>query len=204
MSRKPSNPYAKPDRFTLAAKAQGYRARSVFKLSEVDKKLRLLKPGQRVVDLGCFPGSWSQYVIERIGRSGRLVGVDLEGPELAEGTFLVKSALEVTPDELLMSLGGKADVFLSDMAPLTTGITFTDHVRQMELVRAAHALAHRVLAPGGVFFVKVFDGEEVPEFQAELRKTYGKVKRYRPEAVRGNSREFFLLAENHTPGTQNG
>ncbi len=162
MSRKPQNPYAKPDRFTRAAKADGYLARSVFKLSEVDRKLGLLRAGQRVVDLGCFPGSWSQYVLEPVGPSGRLVGVDLKAPELGGGVFIAASVLDVSAEELRAAIGGEADLLLSDMAPNTTGVAFSDHVRQMDLVRRALELAQQVLRPGGSFFVKVFDGEEVP------------------------------------------
>ncbi|MCB9664309.1 MAG: RlmE family RNA methyltransferase [Alphaproteobacteria bacterium] len=187
-----SNPYAKPDRFSVQAKDEGYKARSVYKLTEAQKRFSFLKPGQRVVDLGCFPGSWSQYALERIGRGGRLVGVDLEAPELP-GTWIARSVLQVTSEELLEALEGPADVVLSDMAPATTGVAFTDHVRQVELVRRALALAAAVGAQGSVFFCKVFDGEEVPALQAEVRAVYGTVKRLRPEAVRQQSREFFLL-----------
>lgn len=191
---KKANPYAKPDRFTVAAKEAGYAARSVFKLSEVDQRTPILRPGAKVVDLGCFPGSWSRYVLQRIGRNGRLVGVDLSAPELDGGTFLVRSVYEVTPDELRAALDGPADLVLSDMAPSTTGVAFTDHVRQMELARAAASIATALLVPGGSLFLKVFDGEEVPAFQNDLRRSFQKLSRYRPEAVRRNSREFFLLA----------
>jgi 23S rRNA (uridine2552-2'-O)-methyltransferase len=194
MGGKPENPYRKPDRFTRAAKEQGFAARSVFKLSEVQRRHPLLRHGQRVVDLGCFPGSWSQYVLQTIGRAGRLVGVDLQAPALEGGVFLARSVYDVTAEELLEALGGPADVVLSDMAPNTTGVAFTDHVRQMELARCAMERADAVLAPGGSLFLKVFDGEEVPDFQNELRRRYTKLDRYRPEAVRRNSREFFLLA----------
>lgn len=193
MASRPENPYRKPDRFTRAAKDQGFAARSVFKLSEVQRRHPILRQGQRVVDLGCFPGSWSQYALQVIGPSGHLVGVDLQAPALP-GTFLARSVFEVTAEELLLALGGPADVVLSDMAPNTTGVTFTDHVRQMELARCAVERADAVLAPGGTLFLKVFDGEEVPAFQSDLRKRYTKLDRYRPEAVRRNSREFFLLA----------
>lgn len=200
MSRKPQrkNPYSKPDRFTRAAKEEGYKARSVFKLTETDKRFGVFRPGQAVVDLGCFPGSWSQYVLQRIGSRGTLVGVDLERPQLP-GTWITRSVLEVTPEELRQALGRPADVVLSDMAPRTVGVPFTDHVRQLELVRVALHLATQVLAPGGAFFVKVFDGEEVPAFQDELRRWFGKTRRVRPEAVRQQSREFFVLATEFAP-----
>lgn len=194
MASRPQNPYKKPDRFTVAAKEQGYAARSVFKLSEVQRRHPILRQGMRVIDLGCFPGSWSRFVLETIGRNGRLVGVDLSAPDLPSGVFIARSVYEVSADELRAALGGDADVMLSDMAPATTGVALADHVRQMELARHAMELADLTVRKGGSLFLKVFDGEEVPAFQAALRQRYAKIDRYRPEAVRRNSREFFLLA----------
>lgn len=192
--RKSRNPYKRADRFTKAAKEQGFKARSVFKLSEAQRRFRVFKQGQRVVDLGCYPGSWTQYVIQQVGGRGSVVGVDLKEPEMGGATFLTRSVFEVTSEELVEALGGAPDVVLSDMAPSTTGVALTDHVRQMELVRCARDIAVQCLAPGGTFYVKIFDGEEVPAFQTELRAHFGKVRRLRPEAVRQNSREFFMLA----------
>lgn len=197
--RSPKNPYAKPDRFTQQAKEQGFRARSVFKLSEIEQKVPLLRPGMRVVDLGCFPGSWSQYVLQRIGASGTLVGVDLSAPSMTGGTWIVRSVLDVSADELLAALGGPADVVLSDMAPNTTGIADADHFRQIELARCALAHAAALVKPGGAFVVKVFDGQDVPVFQDEVRRVFGTVKRFRPEAVRQVSREFFLVGLDRKP-----
>jgi 23S rRNA (uridine2552-2'-O)-methyltransferase len=188
------NPYKRADRFTRQAKEQGFKARSVFKLSEIQRRFRLFKHGQRVVDLGCFPGSWSQYALQQIGKGGVLVGVDFQAPVLPRGTFLARSVFDVTEEELLEALGGPADVVLSDMAPKTTGVALTDHVRQMELARRALEVATIILKPGGALVTKVFDGEEVPEFQKQVREVFGGTRRLRPPAVRQNSREFFLLA----------
>ena len=187
------NPWAKADRFTKAAKRDGYAARSVYKLTEMDKRFRLLKSGQKVVDLGCSPGSWSRYVLERIGASGCLVGVDINEPEFGGATVLIRSVLDVEADELLGALGGPADVVLSDMAPRTTGNPLGDHVDQVMLAKRAAELAKAVLRPGGHFVVKVFDGEEAPAYVQEVRVDYDKHKRVRPEAVRRVSREFFLV-----------
>ncbi len=187
------NTYKRADRFSKDAKDQGYKARSVFKLTEAQRRYRLLSSGQRVVDLGCFPGSWSQYVLEKIGGRGTLVGVDLKEPTL-RGTWIARSVFDVTAEELLEALGGPADVLLSDMAPNTSGIAMADHAIQIELVRCALNLAVATLAPGGSMYVKVFDGEEVPDLVASVKQHFGHVRRVRPEAVRQNSREFFLLA----------
>jgi len=187
------NPYRRADRFTKKAKAEGYAARSVFKLSAVVDRNRFIRQGMRVVDLGCFPGSWSKFALQRVGPKGAVVGIDIKPPKISGGVFYQKDVYEVTPEELAGHLGGPADVILSDMAPNTTGIPLTDHVRQIELVRRALAIAEMILVPGGSLFVKVFDGEEVPDLQHDLRERFEKVKRYRPEAVRRVSREFFLL-----------
>ncbi len=193
------NPYARPDRFTRQARDEGYAARSVFKLKEIDQRFRLLAAGQRVLDLGNAPGSWSKFAIERVGRRGVVVGVDLTEVRIPGGTWLTRSVFEVGADELLTVLGGPADVVLSDMAPLTTGDALGDHVAQLELASCAANLAASLLAPGGSFVVKVFDGEDAPGFVTGLRGDYETVKRVRPEAVRQVSREFFVVAKGLVP-----
>lgn len=190
-----SNPYRKPDRFTKKAKEEGYAARSVYKLEEIQKRFRLFKPGQRVIDLGCFPGSWSRYLLQMAGRNGRVVGVDLEEPDLAGGFWIPRSVYDVSVDELREALEGPADVLVSDMAPRTTGNRLFDHVEQIALARRALEVAEALVVPGGSFVVKVFDGEDANDYVADVKKVFGKTKRVRPEAVRKNSREFFLVAQ---------
>jgi len=191
VSRKP---YRSRDRYAKRAKDDGYQARSVYKLQEIDRRARLLRRGHRVVDLGCHPGSWSRFALERIGAGGRLVGVDLEQTELGAGTFLRGSVLEVGFDDLRDALGGPADVVLSDMAPKTTGARDADHYVQIELARRALEIAAALLVPGGALVCKVFEGGEAADFQREAREHFAKVKRMRPEAVRRQSREWFLVA----------
>ncbi|MEQ1568599.1 MAG: RlmE family RNA methyltransferase [Myxococcota bacterium] len=195
MSRKkPANPYRKPDRFAVQAKEEGYAARSVFKLREIDQRARLLRPGQRVVDLGCSPGSWSTYAAERVGGRGVVLGVDIDEPAVRAGPVLVKSVLEVTADEILAALGGPPDVFLSDMAPRTTGDPSGDHYIQIELATRAFELAEATLVDGGSFVCKVFDGTDAHAFVQRIRARFTDTKRVRPEAVRQNSREFFVVS----------
>lgn len=188
MARK-ANPYKKPDRFTRQAKEEGYAARSVYKLKEIQASARILRRGQRVLDLGAAPGSWSRYAREVAGPTGVVIGVDVVEP--AE---IVKSVLDVEPDELRAALGGPAEVVLSDMAPLTIGDPQADHFVQIELATRALTLARAVLAPGGAFVCKVFDGQDAPAFVQDVRASFETVKRARPEAVRQNSREFFVVA----------
>lgn len=192
------NPY-QGDAFTQKAKKEGFAARSVYKLTEIQKRFRPLKQGQRAVDLGCSPGSWARYVLQVVGKKGALVGVDINPPEVSGFTFLHRSVMEVTPDEIRDALGGPADVVLSDMAPLTTGMPLRDHVAQLDLARQALTLAVQTLAPGGHFVVKVFDGEDAHAYTMDVRQHFDKVKRVRPEAVRKNSREFFLVCLGYTP-----
>jgi 23S rRNA (uridine2552-2'-O)-methyltransferase len=194
VARRPSNPYKRPDRFTEQAKSEGYAARSVFKLREIQDRQRLLRRGQRVVDLGCSPGSWSRLAAEIVGRDGRVVGVDIQEPEQSFGPVIVASALEVTAEQLIAALEGPADVLLSDMAPNTTGDPSGDHFMQIELAQRALDLASAVLAPGGAMVVKVFDGADAPGFVQRVRAAFTETKRARPEAVRQNSREFFVVA----------
>lgn len=192
--RRAGNPYRKPDRFTQKAREEGFAARSVYKLQDIQRRTRLLKPGQRVVDLGCSPGSWLGYAAGEIGPRGVIVGVDIEEPTVRPGPVIVRSVLEVEPAEIMDALGGRADVVLSDMAPRTTGDTFGDHVRQIELATRALTLACALLEPGGSFVCKVFDGEEAHAFVQSVRPHFAETRRVRPEAVRQNSREFFVVA----------
>jgi 23S rRNA (uridine2552-2'-O)-methyltransferase len=185
------NPYKRPDRFTQKAKEEGYAARSVYKLDEIDRRARILRRGQRVLDLGCAPGSWSKYTIER---TGGVVGVDLTEVAMPGGTFLTASIDDLTAEQLRESLGGKADVVLSDMAPLTTGTRDADHYAQIELARRAFEIACEILVPGGAFVCKVFEGQDAKAFELDVRRRFGETKRMRPEAVRANSREWFLVA----------
>lgn len=188
------NPYAKPDAFAIRAKEEGYSARSVYKLSEMDKRFKILRRGQRVVDLGCAPGSWSEYAIERVTPGGAVVGIDLTPVSIPGGTFLVRSIFDITAEELATLLGGKPQVVLSDMAPLTTGARDADHWAQIEIARGAFDVAVDLLAPGGHFVIKIFDGPDAKALELDIRKRFTEFKRAKPEAVRQNSREFYMVA----------
>ena len=182
--------YKRADHWTQKAKAQGYAARSVFKLDEIHEKFPLFGRGVgTAVDLGCFPGSWSRWLILK---GVRVVGVDLFAPELEGGTWIVQSALEVTAEQLLAAAGGPVDLLVSDMAPNTTGNRFTDHCRQIELATRALDLARAVLKPHGAFVAKVFDGEDAPGFAKTVQESFTEFKRLKPEATRDRSVEFFV------------
>lgn len=183
--------YTRPDHFAKKAKAQGYAARSVFKLEEIDLRFKLVKRGGSAVDLGCFPGSWSRYLLSK---GMGVVGVDLKAPELAGGTWIVRSVMEVEAEELLAAGGGPADLFVSDMAPNTSGNRFTDHIRQIGLAERALALGILCLKPGGAFVAKVFDGEDANGYIKAIEAKFTAVKRVKPDATRDRSIEFFVVA----------
>jgi 23S rRNA (uridine2552-2'-O)-methyltransferase len=191
-----SSGYKKPDHFTKKAKKEGFAARSVYKLEEIQRRFHLIKPGMRVLDLGCYPGSWSKYLIQKVGRSGQVVGVDLSAPAFGGAVWIEQSVFDVTPEEMLTALGGQADMVVSDMAPGTTGNRLGDHVLQIELADCAWNLAQKVLRPGGAFVAKVFDGEDANGFCARVKEGCGKTKRLKTEATRRQSREFFLVGQN--------
>lgn len=192
--QKPKNPYKKPDVHTQKAKSEGYPARSVYKLEEIDRRVRLFKPGQHVVDLGAAPGSWSMYVAKAIGRGGRLLAIDLSPIEVAFGpavTVLQGDALDVTSE--VFAEHGPFDVVLSDMAPATTGNRDADQWRSFELCMRAIDVARAHGKPGSHFVGKIFMSEDFQKARDALRALYGEVRTLRPETVRKNSYEVFLV-----------
>jgi 23S rRNA (uridine2552-2'-O)-methyltransferase len=181
------------DHWTKKAKEEGYAARSVYKLVEIDKRCQVFSRGQRVLDLGCSPGSWSRLARERIGRGGVLVGIDLTETPDYPGHQHVVSIRDISRQELLAPLGGEPDLVLSDMAPFTTGTRLTDHVNQLELAQLAAEIALDCLKVGGHFVAKVFDGEDAHAYVQSLRPHFTKVRRVKPEATRDESVEFFVI-----------
>lgn len=183
------------DRFHRQAQAAGYRARAVFKLEEVDRKLGLLRPGARVLDLGCAPGSWLQYAAERVGPRGRLVGIDRTPIDLALPNLrlLVGDIFAVTREELLGELSA-FDAVLSDMAPDTTGIRHVDQARSEALFERALEIATTTLAPGGSFVGKLFQGPEFAALIARCRRDFTQVKIEKPAGSRAQSIEQYIAA----------
>ena len=187
------NPYKKADTFTKAAKAQGYPARSVFKLEEIDRRTRLLRPGQRVLDLGAAPGSWSKFAAERVGPKGRVLAVDLSEIVAVMPPHVERIQGDVFAlAEDVLGKAGPYDVVLSDMAPATTGTRFADQARSFELFMRAVDVAERVLAPGGSFVGKIFMSEDFVRARDRLRGLFAEVRVLRPEATRTQSYEVFL------------
>lgn len=188
------NPYKKPDAFTKAAKAQGFPARSVFKLEEIDRRVRLFKQGQRVLDLGAAPGSWSMYASQKVGAKGRVFAVDISEIRQSLGanvTILRGDALSLSNEQL--SEAAPYDIVLSDMAPSTTGSKIADQTRSFELFDRAVTVAAALSVPGGAFVGKLFMSEEFVKARDRLRLLYTEVRNIRPEGTRSQSSEVFLV-----------
>jgi 23S rRNA (uridine2552-2'-O)-methyltransferase len=184
------------DPYVQAAKAAGWRSRAAFKLIELDEKFRLLKPGGRVVDLGCAPGGWIQVALRRVGDRGRVVGLDLLPVDPVPGATILQGDFQdpEVEKQVEAALGGQADLVLSDMAPNTTGHAATDHLRIMMLAELALDFALRVLAPGGAFAAKVFQGGSEKAFLDLLKSRFATVRHAKPPASRKDSAELYVVA----------
>jgi 23S rRNA (uridine2552-2'-O)-methyltransferase len=184
------------DPYVARAKREGYRSRAAFKLLEIDEKYKILKPGQKIVDLGAAPGGWSQIAAKVVGPKGKVVGIDLlpidpmAGVEFIQLDFLDESA----PGKLIEMLGGPADIVMSDMAANTTGHKKTDHLRIIGLAEAAIYFAREILAPGGAFVAKVFQGGTENQLLADLKRDFAVVRHVKPAASRADSAELYVLA----------
>jgi 23S rRNA (uridine2552-2'-O)-methyltransferase len=186
------------DPYTRRARDERWPARSVYKLQEIDSKFKLLRRGSRVLDLGCYPGSWSQYSVRQVGPRGDVVGVDLRGPERLSSSnfrFIEADVLELDPQWLKKKIGSR-DAVICDLAPKTTGIRIADTCRSMELALCALDIALTILNKGGYFLCKVFEGEDFKDFKLRLERCFDQVKVIRPSAVRKGSREVYLLCLN--------
>jgi 23S rRNA (uridine2552-2'-O)-methyltransferase len=188
------------DPYVHEARRQGYRSRAAFKLRELDDRFHFLRPGARVVDLGAAPGGWTQVAVERVtkkaGQTGSVLGIDiLEWDPVPGATTLVGDFLADDSEERLrQALGGLADVVLSDMAAPTTGHPATDHLRIIGLVEVALDFALGVLAPGGTFVAKVFQGGTEKTLLDTLKRNFATVRHAKPPASRAESAETYVVA----------
>jgi 23S rRNA (uridine2552-2'-O)-methyltransferase len=199
------------DHFGRRAQREGFAARSIYKLEEIDRRVGLLKAGHYVLDLGAAPGSWTQYAAQRVGPRGRVVAVDLEpaGQGLPNNaTFLQRDVFELTPADVGMAsadvdandphatpaiAGPRFDVLTSDMAPRTSGARHADQFKSFELYMQALAVAAWALKPGGSFVAKIFQGAEFEEARHATRALFGSVRIVKPKASRSESYETFIV-----------
>jgi 23S rRNA (uridine2552-2'-O)-methyltransferase len=198
--RRPRNPYARPDARTRQARAEGYPARSVFKLEEIDRRVGLLRRGQRVLDLGAAPGSWTLYSSGRVGPEGRVVAVDLAEIRQSLGSNVTVLRGDLTTlDAKVLLPHAPFDLVLSDMAPNTSGSKVRDQTRSFELFQAALAIAVRLGKPGSSFVGKLFMGPDFQAAEQATRERYSKVRVLRPQGTRAKSSEVFLVGIGLTP-----
>ena len=192
------------DPYVARARREGYRSRAAYKLIEIDDKVRVLKPGTRVVDLGAAPGGWSQVAAKRVGANegkGRVLAIDILDMDALAGVDVMRLDFldPAAPGLLKERLGGAADVVLSDMAANATGHRPTDHLRIMALVEAAAEFAGEVLAPGGAFIAKVLQGGTENALLATLKRDFAAVKHVKPAASRSDSSELYVVATGYRP-----
>ncbi len=186
------------DYYFKKAKKEKYPARSVYKLEEAQNKFHFMKKNNRVLDLGCHPGSWAIYAAKIVGSQGLVVGVDLHKSKnvaFANSAGIEFLKADIFSPDLVDVITGKPQfaVVVSDLAPKTTGHKFSDHLKSIELSRQALYIASLVLSSGGHFYCKVFQGEDFPVFVSEVRNLFKKVKVVKPKSSRTESREVFVL-----------
>ena len=186
---------ARRDQYRRLAKDQGYRARSAYKLLQINRSYHIIKKGDKVVDLGCAPGGWLQVAVKEVRSSGNVIGMDLKPVTPVAGAIILQGSIE---DPNMLSkiaeiLGCKADVVLSDLAPNVSGVWDIDHARQISLSTIALRFAQHVLRVGGSSVFKVFEGDMLMEFRSELRKSFGKVLLSKPSASRQESSELYII-----------
>jgi 23S rRNA (uridine2552-2'-O)-methyltransferase len=188
--------YNPKDRFFKKAKKEGFVARSVYKLEEIDQKFKIFRPGQMVFDLGASPGSWSQYASQRIGEDGRILGVDLSPMtvSLPNAVFLQSDLRELSLGSILQDHGfSMFDIVMSDMMSNTTGIKSVDQIRSHALCELALSVADQFLKPGGTFICKFFQSGGFENLRKDIKRKYERAEAVKPESTRSISKEIFIV-----------
>jgi 23S rRNA (uridine2552-2'-O)-methyltransferase len=194
--------YQRKDRFHQQAKREGYRSRAAYKLLELARRERLLRPGQRVVDLGCWPGGWLQVAAAAVGPRGRVVGLDLaaiDPPLEYENAIALVGDISQPLDlqAVLEALAGPAQLLMSDAAPKLTGVRASDRAREEALLEAVEAAVPVLLAPGGALLVKLLEAPEAEAIARRLRGRFERTRSLKPEASRPGTSERYLVAHGY-------
>ncbi len=203
-SRRPKNQWA--DHYTRKARKEAFAARSVYKLQEIQKRFRVIRRGGRVLDLGCAPGSWTQYAAELTGAGGTVVGIDLKkvGLSLPAHVCLLQGDILAPDAAIADALAPGFDAVISDMAPPTTGHRDVDAARSLNLCEAALAVAGAHLRTGGHFVCKIFQGPDAQAFTNRVRDLFSNQRIYKPQSSRKASREIFVIGKGKKAGGLNG
>lgn len=181
------------DYYTKKSREEGYYARSVYKLKQINKKYQIIKPGDKILDLGCSPGGWVQASLEITGPKGLVVGIDIDKAKVKAENFKFIQE-DIYNKEIIENLE-KFDVVLSDMAPKTSGVRELDQERSLDLAKQAFIIAKKKLKGNGNFVCKIFQGKDYPEFLNEVRKEFGFVKAVKPEASKSGSKEMYVIGK---------
>ena len=191
----------KREHYYRLAKKLNYRSRASFKLAQIDEKFHIFREGDAVTDLGAAPGGWLQIAKERVGETGKVVGVDLQKIEPLEGVQTIRGDMlkPETAEKLKELLGGKADVVISDMSPNISGSYCMDHARSVELCTYALNFARQVLKPKGNLVMKIFEGDMMKGFLNDVRSSFQNVKLHSPKASRDSSSEIYIIAKGFIP-----
>ncbi|MCJ7517843.1 MAG: RlmE family RNA methyltransferase [Methanomassiliicoccales archaeon] len=187
----------KNDYYYKKAKKMDYRSRAAFKLKQIDDRFHILRKGARIVDLGAAPGGWLQVAREVVGPSGKVVGLDMQSIEPIDDVIVIRGDIreEETVNELFSQIGGKVDVVLSDMSPHISGSYSMDHARSVELCHHGLVFASKVLKKRGCMVMKIFQGDMMQDFLAEVRNHFGEVRLHGPKASRSSSSEIYIIAK---------
>lgn len=189
--------YNPKDHYFKKAKDQNFAARSVFKLEEIDQRLKIIHPNQKILDLGASPGSWSQYCSKKIGPHGRILGVDLTAMniKLPNAQFIQADLRDLNLETVFQEHGFNEpfDVVLSDMAPKTTGIRITDQARSFELCELALNVARKFLKKDGHFVCKLFHSDDFTILRDQIKKEFNRFEAIKPDSTRKISKEIFLV-----------
>ncbi len=189
------------DHYSRRAKKERFPARSVYKLQEMQQKYNLIKKGDRILDLGCSPGSWLLYVAELTGNKGHVAGIDLKPVTINIPPHVTIYTGDIFSfDSFSESIGNDFNVVLSDMAPATTGNKKVDAARSLNLCQAALAVAQKALLPGGSFVCKIFHGEDFKEFSNSVKICFSTHKIFKPKSSRKASKEIYLVSTGKKDG----
>ena len=190
----------KDEFYTCKSRAEGYPARSVYKLEEINKKHKLIKKSDIVMDLGASPGSWTLYTSKIVGREGRVLSIDLENLNFSaqENIIFIKRDILKLDQIDLKNWAEKFNVVIADLAPKTSGVISIDVGKSLELSEKAFEIAKLVLKEGGNLITKIFEGEGVNDFAEKIKKSFKVFKRVRPQAIIKHSKEFYIVAKGYS------
>ncbi len=184
------------DKYASRAQREGFKARSAYKLLELQEKFNLILPGQTVVDLGCAPGSWLQVSLQLVGSEGKVIGIDKTKINLTANNLVFYQLDLIKDSDKIISTLPPAHIILSDLAPSTSGIAVVDNAKSLKLAQTAWNIARKLLLPQGNFVCKVFSSKESDDFFKLLKPYFASLSKFKPKASRKSSKEYYIVGQN--------